>query len=117
MERKKTLTMNWDGLGDNDDEDDRFFESFERLSSVVPLDLASSGSDDDEFDDPRSSFASAISSSSTTEFRNYGPTPITPDYDVWMAAPGSIKERRQRLLQGTCLFRQVILSRIEFSIS
>ena len=103
MERKKTLTMNWDGLGDNDDEDDRFFETYERLSSVVPFDLASSGSDDDEFDDPRLSFASAISSISTTEFRNSSAT-MSPDYDVWMATPGSIKERRQRLLQGTSIF-------------
>ncbi|EEF34634.1 WD-repeat protein, putative [Ricinus communis] len=118
MERKKTFTMNWDALGDHDvDDDDRFFETCDRLSSAVPLDLASSGSDDDdEFDDPRSSFASAISSVSTTEFRNYASVAaaaaISPDYDVWMAAPGSINERRKRLLQGMGLSADKELLRI-----
>lgn len=100
--------MNWDGLGDDDD-DDRFFESRDRISSVVPLDLASSGSSDDEdFDDSRMSFASAISSVSTTEFRNFKVAEVGPDssssifgaYDMWMAEPESIKDRRKRLLQG-----------------
>ncbi|GAV83906.1 WD40 domain-containing protein [Cephalotus follicularis] len=95
MDRKRTLTMNWAGLG-ADDDDDRFFESLDRVSSAVPLDLASSGSDDD-FDDSRMSFASTVSSAS--EFRNLG-VAMTPDYDIWMAAPGSITERRKRLLQG-----------------
>ncbi|KAF2288687.1 hypothetical protein GH714_010501 [Hevea brasiliensis] len=64
--------MDWDALGDYDDDEDRFFETCDRLSSAVPLDLASSGSDDEnEFEDTRLSFASAISSVSTTEFRNY----------------------------------------------
>ncbi|KAH8506160.1 hypothetical protein H0E87_013114 [Populus deltoides] len=104
--------MNWDALGDHDhDDDDRFFETYDRLSSVVPIDLNSSGSDeDDDFDDTRMSFASAISSLSTSEFRNYAAAAATlspkysasvsPDYDIWMAAPGSITERRKRLLQG-----------------
>ncbi|KAF2303114.1 hypothetical protein GH714_013879 [Hevea brasiliensis] len=96
--------MNWDALGDQDDDDDRFFETRDRLSSAVPLDLASSGSDDeDEFEDTRLSFASAISSVSTTEFRNYAvaaAAAMSPDYDIWMAAPGSINERRKRLFQG-----------------
>nr|XP_034920496.1 WD repeat-containing protein 44-like isoform X2 [Populus alba] len=112
MERKRTLTMNWDALGDHDhDDDDRFFETYDRLSSVVPIDLNSSGSDeDDDFDDTRMSFASAISSLSTSEFRSYAAAAATlspkysasvsPDYDIWMAAPGSITERRKRLLQG-----------------
>ncbi|CAK7333853.1 unnamed protein product [Dovyalis caffra] len=113
MERKKTLTMNWDALGDHDhDDDERFFETYDRLSSVVPIDLASSGSDDDDdYDDTRLSFASAISSLSTTEFRNYAAATLSPkdasmavamspDYDIWMASPGSITERRKRLLQG-----------------
>ncbi|KAE9447800.1 hypothetical protein C3L33_20303, partial [Rhododendron williamsianum] len=60
MERRKTMTMNWEGLGDHDDDDDRFFETFDRMSSAVSHDLASSGSDDDdEFEDPRTSFSSA----------------------------------------------------------
>ncbi|KAJ6699604.1 WD REPEAT DOMAIN 44 [Salix purpurea] len=112
MERKRTLTMNWDALGDHDhDDDDRFFETYDRLSSSVSFDLNSSGSDeDDDFDDTRMSFASAMSSLSTSEFRNYAAAAATlspkysasvsPDYDIWKAAPGSITERRKRLLQG-----------------
>ncbi|KAJ9180725.1 hypothetical protein P3X46_008937 [Hevea brasiliensis] len=116
MEPKKTFTMDWDALGDYDDDEDRFFETYDRLSSAVPLDLASSGSDDEnEFEDTRLSFASAISSVSTTEFRNYAVAAaavISPDYDIWMAAPGSIKERRKRLLQGMGLAADKELLRI-----
>ncbi|XWS59806.1 hypothetical protein CRYUN_Cryun08bG0153400 [Craigia yunnanensis] len=101
MERRKTMTMNWDGLHDDDDE---FFESNDRISSFLPLDLVSSGSDDDDegFDDCRISSASAVASVHTPQFRAFATTetPMTPDYDIWMASPGSIKERRQRLFQG-----------------
>ncbi|XVE61870.1 hypothetical protein DITRI_Ditri06bG0073800 [Diplodiscus trichospermus] len=101
MDRRKTMTMNWDGLGDDDDE---FFESNDRISSFVPHDLASSGSDDDDddFDDCRISSASDMSSVHTSQFRGFATTatPMAPNYDIWMASPGSIKERRQRLFQG-----------------
>ncbi|GFP90148.1 WD repeat-containing protein 44 [Phtheirospermum japonicum] len=101
---RRTLTMNWDGLGDPDD-DDHFFESCQRISSVVPLDLASSGSDDDDFEDSRMSFVSAISSASIKNIRSYEPPStksanIMANYDMWMAEPGDISERRKRLLQG-----------------
>ncbi|KAI7997716.1 WD repeat-containing protein 44 [Camellia lanceoleosa] len=103
MERKKTMTMNWDGLGDDDD--DCFFETFDRLSSAISLDLASSGSEDDEFDDSRMSFTSTISQAAIDDLRgfetaNRGPASIFGDYDMWMAEPGSIKDRRRQLLQG-----------------
>ncbi|KAL6503183.1 hypothetical protein OROHE_023812 [Orobanche hederae] len=102
---RRTLTMNWDGLGDEDD-DDHFFESCQRISSVVPLDLASSGSDDDDdFEDSRMSFVSAISSASIKSIRSYEPpstksASILASYDMWMSEPGDIRERRKRLLQG-----------------
>ncbi|PON76133.1 Guanine nucleotide-binding protein, beta subunit [Trema orientale] len=108
MERVRTMTMNWDGLKDDDD-DDHFFESFDRISSAVPLDLEPSSSDDDGFDDCRMSFASAVSSVYSNDFaRNFSDSSsssassaaASANYDVWMAAPGSIKERRKRLLQG-----------------
>ena len=100
MERRKTLTMNWDGLGDVDD-DDAFFESYNRLSTAVPQDLASSSDDDDgEFDDPRLSFASAVSSSLSRQRSISSTMDAAPDYGVWMAAPVSINERRKRLLHG-----------------
>ncbi|TKY63269.1 WD repeat-containing protein 44 [Spatholobus suberectus] len=101
MERRKTLTMNWDGLGEIDD-DSAFFESYNRLSSAIPLDLASSSDDDDDdFDDPRLSFVSAVSSVHSR--KNRAPSPPTDpdaDYGLWMAAPTSITERRKRLLHG-----------------
>ncbi|KAL6336997.1 hypothetical protein AAG906_036311 [Vitis piasezkii] len=109
----RTLTVNWYGL-EEDEDDDHFFESFDRISSAVPLDLASSDDDDDEFDDTRMSFASAISSVPTQEFRAFAAaaaaaataappaseTSSSDDYGMWMAEPGSIQERRKRLLQG-----------------
>ncbi|KAF5953768.1 hypothetical protein HYC85_006624 [Camellia sinensis] len=102
MERR-TMTMDWEGLLDDDD-DDRFFESFDRLSSAVPIDLASSGSDDDEGDDSRTSFASAMSSAPIHNMRGIDPAraqaSMLRDFNMWMAEPGSIKERRRRLLQG-----------------
>ncbi|XP_022642007.1 WD repeat-containing protein 44-like [Vigna radiata var. radiata] len=100
MGRRKTMTMDWDGLGDVDD-DDAFFESYSRLSTAAPLDLASDDDDDDDdFDDPRLSFASAISSAPSRR-NSLSPTmDAAPDYGVWMAAPLSIDERRKRLLRG-----------------
>ncbi|KAF5476045.1 hypothetical protein F2P56_007790 [Juglans regia] len=107
MEPKRTMTMNWDGLGDDGDEDaDRFLESNDRISSAVSLDLASSSDDDDDdedFDETRTSFASAVSSLRSAKFRNsIISDSAAPDlnYDIWMATPGSINERRKRLLQG-----------------
>ncbi|XP_052173636.1 uncharacterized protein LOC127788957 [Diospyros lotus] len=106
MERRKTMTMNWEGLADDDD-DDRFFETYERMSTAVPQDLASSGSDDDEFDDSRMSFASTMSAAPVAvpvpakDFQFRPPaSSIFGDYDMWMAEPGSIKDRRRKLLQG-----------------
>ncbi|KAJ0759203.1 putative transcription factor WD40-like family [Helianthus annuus] len=87
MEIRRTMTMNWEGLGDLDDDDDLFFDA-QRLSAVVPQDLGSSSSDE-EFDDSRMSFSSA------TDFPDFQ----TSEYDLWMAAPESIADRRRRLLR------------------
>ncbi|XP_060174500.1 uncharacterized protein LOC132605333 [Lycium barbarum] len=109
---RRTLTMNWDGLGEDDDED-HFFESQTRLSTAVPQDLASSGSDDEvEFEDSRRSFSASVSiknsfrglemeTAKTVSFSTPPPPPIVmEDYGMWMAEPGDVKERRKRLLQG-----------------
>ncbi|XP_043690735.1 WD repeat-containing protein 44 [Telopea speciosissima] len=107
MADRKLMVMNWDGLGDDDDQ---FFESFDRMSTVLAMDMASSGSDDDEdedYDDNRMSFASCISAP-PEEFRGFTTaaapsrriSKMSEDYDMWMAEPGSIKERRKKLLQG-----------------
>ncbi|KAG8376889.1 hypothetical protein BUALT_Bualt09G0111000 [Buddleja alternifolia] len=90
MTHRRTLTMNLDGLGEDNDDEDRFFESLD--------------SDDDfeDFEDSRMSFVSSASIK-----RIYPFEPITksssivlPSYDMWMAEPGDVKERRKRLLQG-----------------
>ncbi|KAL7589243.1 hypothetical protein Lser_V15G38686 [Lactuca serriola] len=87
---RRTMTMNWDGLGDLDDDEDIFFDA-QRLSSVSPQDLASSSSDE-EFDDSRMSFSSAADYGDLAEIQ-------TGEYDMWMAAPESITDRRRRLLE------------------
>lgn len=95
--------MNWDGLGEDDD-DDRFFETYQRISSAVPVDLASFGSDDDDgFDDNRMSFVSAVSTLSIKPIGSLDAEEkpsIMAGYDMWMEEPGDIKERRKRLLKG-----------------
>ncbi|KAL9277006.1 hypothetical protein ACSQ67_025426 [Phaseolus vulgaris] len=101
MERRKTMTMNWDGLGDDDD-DEHFFESYNRLSTAVPRHLID---DDDEelndFEESRLSFTSTMSSMQSINPRMSNFTANftgKPNYDIWMAAPGSITERRRQLL-------------------
>ncbi|XP_029130493.1 uncharacterized protein LOC109814828 [Cajanus cajan] len=100
MERRKTMTMNWAGLG-GDDDDEHFFESNNRLSTAVPYDLASSSDEEEDFEDSRLSFASTMSSVQSIKPRMSNFTAnftAKPNYDVWMAAPGSITERRRQLL-------------------
>lgn len=79
-------------------DDDDFFDSNDRLSSVVAVDL---GDDGDEFyEASRMSFARGGASIK----RIYSISPVRPDippaYDMWIAEPGDLKERRKRLLQG-----------------
>ncbi|CAN4116957.1 unnamed protein product [Withania somnifera] len=102
---RRTLKMNWDGLGEEEDDDVNFFESRDRLSAAISLDLESSGSDDDEFEDSRLSFVSTLSSASIKKFQGIETEAVSnsfssADYGMWMAEPGDIKERRKRLLQG-----------------
>ncbi|GMJ08463.1 hypothetical protein like AT2G37670 [Hibiscus trionum] len=184
FERKRTMTMSWDGLGDDDDE---FFEPCNRISCAVPQDLTFSG-DEEDFNDCRPSFSigapahtaqpqafpkaetGSVTFSSTehvdtaqpqtspkaetakvtfsstepvdmmqpqtfsnvetarvnlsstepvdmtfpkaetarvtfsptppTHTRQSQATPMAPDYNMWMASPESIIQRRQRLFQG-----------------
>ncbi|KAL8509051.1 hypothetical protein ACS0TY_016301 [Phlomoides rotata] len=91
---RRTLTMNWEGLGEDDD-DDHFFEPSGRASSALPLDLVSSGSDEEDFEDSRMSFVSTASSSPA-----FKPPSAMAAYDMWMSEPGDIKERRRRLMHG-----------------
>ncbi|XAR68952.1 hypothetical protein NMG60_11000376 [Bertholletia excelsa] len=105
------MTMNWEGLGEVED-DDRFFETQDRLSSATAVNpsssSSSSGSDsEDGFDRSRMSFASAMSSiPSVNNLQDLDqgsadpPLSVFGDYNMWMAEPGSIEDRRKRLLQG-----------------
>ncbi|KAK1389504.1 WD repeat-containing protein 44 [Heracleum sosnowskyi] len=87
MDRRRTLTMNWDRSGDVDND---FFNP-----------LGDSGSDDEDYDDNRMSFASAVSSSPLEELRSFkSSTNTTSMYSMWMEEPGNIQDRRKRLFQG-----------------
>lgn len=97
------MTMNWDDLDDFIGEDDEFFESTNRLSVVVPLDMPLPEFDEDDdshqFNDSRVSFSHNLTSNSIKEPQN-AIIHSTGQYDMWMVAPGSITDRRRRLLQG-----------------
>ncbi|KAK9057790.1 hypothetical protein SSX86_022628 [Deinandra increscens subsp. villosa] len=102
---KRTVTMNWDHLDDFNGEDDEFFESTNRLSVVVPLDMPLPEFDEDddglEFNDSRVSFSHNLASISIKEPQNVVVATVPSNqYDMWMVAPGSITDRRRRLLQG-----------------
>ncbi|KAI7739295.1 hypothetical protein M8C21_026630, partial [Ambrosia artemisiifolia] len=97
---RRTVTMDWDHLDDfNGDDDDEFYESTNRLSIVVPLDMPLPENDDDdddqEFNDSRVSFSYNLASNSIKQ-----PRPSMSQYDMWMVAPGSFTDRRRRFLQG-----------------
>ncbi|KAL8129733.1 hypothetical protein V2J09_018888 [Rumex salicifolius] len=132
---KRTMTMNWDDLAGNaDDDPDEFFESNSRISSVVPLDFRPSSAaapidlffsdddddDDNQFVDTRMSFTvhplrkpSSLSvTASVPSTAPMQPFPSMDNYGVWMAAPGNIQERRKRLLQGMGINSNKDLSRL-----
>ncbi|XP_024974696.1 WD repeat-containing protein 44-like [Cynara cardunculus var. scolymus] len=103
MERRM-VSMNWDQLDDLDD-DDEFYESTNRISAVVPLDVPLSefdynGEDDQEFDDSRVSFSNNVSCKEIQNVTVAAAAASSPQYEMWMMAPGSITDRRRKLLQG-----------------
>ncbi|PIA62855.1 hypothetical protein AQUCO_00200699v1 [Aquilegia coerulea] len=82
-----------------------------------PINAGDSDEDNEEeeeeldYDDSRISFASAISTP-PEEFRGFAESASSEDYNIWMAEPGSIKDRRQRLLQGMGLSHDKELLRV-----
>ncbi|KAL1545942.1 WD repeat-containing protein 44-like isoform X2 [Salvia divinorum] len=100
-------------------DDDDFFDSCDRMSSVVALDLASLDDEDDEFyEASRMSFARGASIKRIYSIAPVRPDPssaIPPAYDMWIAEPGDLKERRQRLLQGMGLVSNKDLLRLATS--
>ncbi|KAL5981311.1 hypothetical protein ACLOJK_015366 [Asimina triloba] len=102
-----------------EDDDDNFFESCERMSTAVPVNLDSieyedDDDDDDDYDDSRVSFSSAIGgpapSSSDCRFSTVSMADLgaEEEYNVWMAEPISIEERRRRLLAGMGLSKELV---------
>ncbi|KAI7996443.1 WD repeat-containing protein 44 [Camellia lanceoleosa] len=102
MERKKTMTMNWGGLGDSDG--DCFLKPLIdclRLSPLIWHLL------DQKMMSSMTAACLLLQPSHRRYWRppaaetaNRGPASIFGDYDMWMAEPGSIKDRRRQLLQG-----------------
>ncbi|KAJ0964404.1 hypothetical protein J5N97_029526 [Dioscorea zingiberensis] len=104
IKQQRPKQQHWD---DDQDGDDCFFETLDRVPSSISIDfdLPSSGSDSDQENDVRVSFASAIGPPSC--FRNCQAEADDEDdrgrdfdYGIWMAEPMSIQERRRLLLHG-----------------
>nr|GMD49064.1 WD repeat-containing protein 44-like [Ipomoea batatas] len=79
---------------DEEDEDECFHDSLDRLLSSANTSCSSSALPSDDEDDPNSRLGSP----------NYGPVivpkfPAANNYDVWISQPSSIEERRLRLLR------------------
>nr|GMC69362.1 WD repeat-containing protein 44-like [Ipomoea batatas] len=122
MDRRRTLTMNWEHVEDNDDD---FFEPNERFSSAVPDDYFESSGSEDDYEDTRLSFSTAVCASAPRPSLSLRAPEVAPpppasarprsaseDYDMWMAEPGDVKERRRRLLQGMGLLSNKSLQKI-----
>ncbi|GJV70934.1 WD repeat-containing protein 44-like protein [Tanacetum coccineum] len=134
---RRTVTMNWDRLDDFNDDNDEFYESTNRLSAVVPLDMPlpeidydnddDDHDDDQEFNDTRVSFSQNLAAYSFKDtkpthnlaaysIKEIKPSVATPvsnaQYDMWMVAPGSITGRRRRLLQDMGLNSRKDFSRL-----
>ncbi|ERN15948.1 uncharacterized protein LOC18444256 [Amborella trichopoda] len=96
-------------------EEEDFFESLERLPSSASTSGRLSGWWDAQ-DDSLARFSARPSYSINDNDDNYddkdGDDSGGGRYDVWMAEPGSITERRQRLLQGMGLSNEMGLLRI-----
>ncbi|XP_052178371.1 uncharacterized protein LOC127792078 [Diospyros lotus] len=85
--------------GDEDDDEERFYESLDRLlSSASSCSSSSAEADDDIDNDLARDHPNCFNSAS-------------PSYDVWISEPSSVEERRARLLQRMGLTRDPLLSR------
>ncbi|XP_059661533.1 uncharacterized protein LOC132307715 [Cornus florida] len=102
--------------GDEEDEDECFYESLDRILSSTSSCSSSSAEDDDEKDPNFNS-----------DSPNYAPSPPLPiprfpmgvsnNYDVWISEPSSVEERRMRLLRQMGLSWDPSLSRQRHSLS
>ncbi|XP_057461427.1 uncharacterized protein LOC130751775 isoform X3 [Actinidia eriantha] len=96
--------------GDEEDEDERFYESLDRLvSSTTSSCSSSSAEEDDDERDPNSN-------SDSPNFAPNNPS-LWNSYDVWISEPSSVEDRRMRLLRQMGLSRDPVLARQTPSLS
>ncbi|XP_004293101.1 PREDICTED: WD repeat-containing protein 44 [Fragaria vesca subsp. vesca] len=95
---------------EEEDEDECFYESLDRILTSSSCSCSTSNSDDDTDDISDSDAASANYAS-----RRRFPTPRFPmeayKYDVWISEPASVSDRRSRLLREMRLSGDPALSR------
>ncbi|XP_062090628.1 uncharacterized protein LOC133796938 isoform X2 [Humulus lupulus] len=95
--------------GDEEDEDECFYESLDR---IVSSSCSCSTSNSDSEDNPN---LSSDASSPNYASRNHFPIPKFPmgisHYDIWISEPSSVSERRRRLLREMGLSADPALSR------
>uniref|UniRef100_A0A803NX24 Uncharacterized protein n=1 Tax=Cannabis sativa TaxID=3483 RepID=A0A803NX24_CANSA len=95
--------------GDEEDEDECFYESLDR---IVSSSCSCSTSNSDSEDNPN---LSSDASSPNYASGNHFPIPKFPmgisHYDIWISEPSSVSERRRRLLREMGLSKDPALSR------
>ncbi|XP_047337254.1 WD repeat-containing protein 44-like isoform X2 [Impatiens glandulifera] len=103
---------------DEEQEEERFYESLDRILSSTCSSSCTSSSAEEE--DVRDSNSSPVSHNYAPDF----PLPIprfpmgvSNNYDVWISEPSSIEERRLRLLHHLGLSHDPLLSRRSSSLS
>ncbi|GMP65732.1 hypothetical protein CsSME_00026410 [Camellia sinensis var. sinensis] len=100
--------------GDEEDEDECFYESLDRILSSSNSSCSSSSAED--YDDDDKDQKSISDSPNYASDRPPLPIPRFPmgvsnNYDVWISEPSSVEDRRMRLLRQMGLSRDPILSR------
>ncbi|CAK9183040.1 unnamed protein product [Ilex paraguariensis] len=110
--------------GDEEDEDECFYESLDRLqSSTTTSCSSSSSSDDDDVEDKDPNWLSGSHNYANSEHQSLlkipkFPMAVSNNYDVWISEPSlSVEQRRMRLLCQMGLSRDFALSRQKPSLS
>ncbi|XAR56562.1 hypothetical protein NMG60_11037100 [Bertholletia excelsa] len=101
--------------GDEEEEEECFYESLDRILSSTNSSCSSSSAEDDEDRDPNSN----------SDSPNYAPPLPIPrfpmgvsnNFDVWTSEPSSVEERRMRLLRKMGLSSDPVFSRQRHSLS
>ncbi|KAL6999480.1 hypothetical protein U1Q18_000641 [Sarracenia purpurea var. burkii] len=103
--------------GDEEDDDECFYESLDRLLSSASSCSSSSSDDDDKDRNPNLDSPNyAPNSSSSLPIPRF-PMGVSNNYDVWISQPLSVEERRMQLLRQMGLSRDPVLSRQRPSIA